>query len=123
MIRRPTRYTRSDTLLPYTTLFRSGRTVAVVVIIDRRLSVVVVAVAVPIGVTVGAAGKGDGGEDENKMSEHGGVPCLSVLQHRPRALNPRSEEHTSELQSLMRISYAVLCLQKKRKSNHTIILT
>src|SRR3546814_14874923 len=65
-----------------------GRTVAVVVIIDRRLSVVVVAVAVPIGVTGGAAGKGDGGEDENKMSEHGGVPCLSVLQHRPRALNP-----------------------------------
>src|SRR3546814_3127203 len=95
-----------------------GRTVAVVVIIDRRLSVVVVAVAVPIGVTGGAAGKGDGGEDENKMSEHGGVPCLSVLQHRPRALNPclRSEEHTSELQSLMRISYAVLCLKKKNKS-------
>src|SRR3546814_20374935 len=62
-----------------------GRTVAVVVIIDRRLSVVVVAVAVPIGVTGGAAGKGDGGEDENKMSEHGGVPWLSVLQHRPRA--------------------------------------
>src|SRR3546814_9511412 len=61
---------------------------AVVVIIDRRLSVVVVAVAVPIGVTGGAAGKGDGGEDENKMSEHGGVPSLSVLQHRPRALNP-----------------------------------
>src|SRR3546814_17709909 len=65
-----------------------GRTVAVVVIIDRRLSVVVVAVAVPIGITGGAAGKGDGGEDENKMSEHGGVPCLSVLQPRPRALNP-----------------------------------
>src|SRR3546814_3707676 len=61
-----------------------GRTVAVVVIIDRRLSVVVVAVAVPIGVTGGAAGK-------------------------------RSEEHTSELQSLMRISYAVFCLKKKKK--------
>src|SRR3546814_9540812 len=54
-----------------------GRTVAVVVIIDRRLAVVVVAVTVPVAVTGGAAGKGDGGEDENKMSEHGGVPCLS----------------------------------------------
>src|SRR3546814_11629178 len=65
-----------------------GRTVAVVVIIDRRLSGVVVAVAVPIGVTGGAAGNGAGGEAANKMPEHGGVACLSVLQPPPRALTP-----------------------------------
>src|SRR3546814_15954954 len=56
-----------------------GRTVAVVVIINRRLSVVVVAVAVPLGITGGAPGKGDGGDVENKMSEHSGDPYFSVL--------------------------------------------
>src|SRR3546814_5251004 len=97
MIRRPPRSTRTDTLFPYTTLFRScwrirqGRTTR--------------------------------------------TPCPSIrpcgrprfrirlLPHRtdggwsrPR---PRSEEHTSELQSLMRISYAVFCLKKKIKTDRT----
>src|SRR3546814_8154314 len=77
MIRRPPRSTRTDTLFPYTTLFRSAR------------------------------------------HHHSGVSAA----HRPRAAaeglprqpggDGRSEEHTSELQSLMRISYAVFCLKKK----------
>src|SRR3546814_9919132 len=78
MIRRPPRSTRTDTLFPYTTLFRSQ---------NKRCSA-----------PVGAHPVGD---------------CFA----KPRTR--RSEEHTSELQSLMRISYAVFCL-KKKKSNITI---
>src|SRR3546814_2603418 len=78
MIRRPPRSTRTDTLFPYTTLFRS------------LLS------GFAAGRRPRAAAEG------------------IVARHRPRALG-RSEEHTSELQSLMRISYAVFCLKKKKK--------
>src|SRR3546814_4905127 len=89
MIRRPPRSTRTDTLFPYTTLFRSG---------------------------------GDG------------VRVRSVGQDAARALGPgaplrcgregggRSEEHTSELQSLMRISYAVFCLKKKNNKHTSTII-
>src|SRR3546814_20784164 len=62
-----------------------GRTVAVVVIIDRRLTDVVVAQAVPMGETGGAAGKGAGGQDETQKSAHGGCPRFSVLPKRTRA--------------------------------------
>src|SRR3546814_20042040 len=80
MIRRPPRSTRTDTLFPYTTLFRSvGR--ARPVHAQHQL------VRLPIG--EGVHGDGDRQRDQ------------------------RSEEHTSELQSLMRISYAVFCLKKK----------
>src|SRR3546814_2906526 len=78
MIRRPTRSTRTDTLLPYTTLFRSGR-----------------GHDDPLALRSGGAGGGLCGA--GAFRHHGG----------------RSEEHTSELQSLMRISYAVFCLKKK----------
>src|SRR3546814_9851918 len=94
MIRQPPRSTRTDTLFPYTTLFRSH------------------------------------------------VPCRRLSRHRPRAVKlerirallqtwgtaarrhpvgglGRSEEHTSELQSLMRISYAVFCLKKNTKNKFT----
>src|SRR3546814_7485435 len=77
MIRRPPRSTRTDTLFPYTTLFRSAQTHRV---------------------------------------------CAVCLLHPTQAVaarllfaKSRSEEHTSELQSLMRISYAVFCLKKKKK--------
>src|SRR3546814_4457966 len=86
MIRRPPRSTRTDTLFPYTTLFRSE--------------------AVPFETTL-------------HVRDH----CLCLAAQRAaralarrfdQALRPRSEEHTSELQSLMRISYAVFCLKKKK---------
>src|SRR3546814_6426704 len=78
MIRRPPRSTRTDTLFPYTTLFRSQQEPSMEEILAsiRRI-----------------------------ISEDGQEPQSDV----------RSEEHTSELQSLMRISYAVFCLKKKIK--------
>src|SRR3546814_7738635 len=93
MIRRPPRSTRTDTLFPYTTLFRSakvvlapGQTVDVTVIVrNAALDIRFAARAEVMKVTDG------------------------MIAAR------RSEEHTSELQSLMRISYAVFCLKKKKK--------
>src|SRR3546814_3069657 len=108
MIRRPPRSTRTDTLFPYTTLFRSNLKC-----------------------------------DEHAHQEHAGeqqhhakrrdihrrvrhIVAVGFSAHRPHILNHRilmgcavstglrSEEHTSELQSLMRISYAVFCLKKKK---------
>src|SRR3546814_9169919 len=81
MIRRPPRSTRTDTLFPYTTLFRSH-------------------VHAPAG-------------DGVQVHRQRGHQCLAF------ARTHRSEEHTSELQSLMRISYAVFCLKKKKKTNKT----
>src|SRR3546814_4504422 len=106
MIRRPPRSTRTDTLLPYTTLFRSA---------DRHRPV------------------------EGRLPDHFAHRAFRDGLHRPfriaeieekvlGILDPpqdgeihRSEEHTSELQSLMRISYAVFCLNKKNQphTNHT----
>src|SRR3546814_17510986 len=90
MIRRPPRSTRTDTLFPYTTLFRSAR---------WRLVL--------------------GGPDEGKaLAAHpdvGGV-LFTGMGGQHLALVGRSEEHTSELQSLMRISYAVFCLKKKNNN-------
>src|SRR3546814_5528258 len=98
MIRRPPRSTRTDTLFPYTTLFRSGgglaagRTALLALLLDQGLLEVHLAAVAP-PVTVGGKlprlGRGVEGE--------------------------RSEEHTSELQSLMRNSYAVFCLKKKKR--------
>src|SRR3546814_1011872 len=93
MRRRPPRSTRTDTLFPYTTLFRSGvlglelhRVAAPAQALHRHL----VAKA---------------RDDDLAAARLGG------LVH-------RSEEHTSELQSLMRISYAVFCLKKKKQTKH-----
>src|SRR3546814_2139922 len=111
MIRRPPRSTRTDTLFPYTTLFRSP---------DQP-----------------RAGDGARSSGQTFRQRHVGLAlgrgaCGAL---RPRPAEPpadaeravqlqrgggrrRSEEHTSELQSLMRISYAVFCLKKKKKVQH-----
>src|SRR3546814_5272698 len=99
MIRRPPRSTRTDTLFPYTTLFRSLGADDQQVVGGDRITDRAQAVAVHAGHRPAAVGGAD----------------------RRRAV-PRSEEHTSELQSLMRISYAVFCLKKKtntKKHNNT----
>src|SRR3546814_4553206 len=90
MIRRPPRSTRTDTLFPYTTLFRSNRCFALL-----RLG-------------LGA------GEHLREVGLQRPIPTDDGLDD-VRLIKTRSEEHTSELQSLMRISYAVFCLKKKKK--------
>src|SRR3546814_13794083 len=101
MIRRPPRSTRTDTLFPYTTLFRSG-------------SGAMLAGAI------------------HSLADTGNQGLLLLgMRRAKRPPSPdfplgygkeRSEEHTSELQSLMRISYAVFCLKKKKKKHNNITL-
>src|SRR3546814_10015928 len=98
MIRRPPRSTRTDTLFPYTTLFRSPYLSA----------------HGPRRRRAGAHRPYRGG---GRSRAHHDVEVALVLAEAVEAL--RSEEHTSELQSLMRISYAVFCL--KKKTQYTII--
>src|SRR3546814_5578827 len=100
MIRRPPRSTRTDTLFPYTTLFRShGRK-------GQRRSSVCSSFSTRRASPVRAL-------------NGGGWASRSAIGSRTSGA-ARSEEHTSELQSLMRISYAVFCLKKKniKKSHH-----
>src|SRR3546814_7186657 len=93
MIRRPPRSTRTDTLFPYTTLFRSA----------QRLH-------------CPAEGYGAGERrGRDRLFQPVDADRFQLLQ--PVRRDHRSEEHTSELQSLMRISYAVFCL--KKKTQHT----
>src|SRR3546814_2166154 len=116
-VRRPPRSTRTDTLFPYTTLFRSDDP---------------------------ADARGEHPHHRGRQRRHAEAQRLGRTEHRvgtqPHRIEPdergavppalgRSEEHTSELQSLMRISYAVFCLKKKNKQikqqyiniNHTHI--
>src|SRR3546814_12733341 len=95
MIRRPPRSTRTDTLFPYTTLFRS-----------REL-----AFAAPEAAAQGWANAAAGAGVKRVIWVGSGVPPVKAPE---MAAVSRSEEHTSELQSLMRISYAVFCLKKKK---------
>src|SRR3546814_10710746 len=141
MIRRPPRSKRTDTLFPYTTLFRSW-------------------LSEPVGArerdtrmprsgclqqndrqppehhgrhregsheepaTQDRRGKQDAGGDlgpERRLQQHGGgrvsdEPPVAPVRRDAPDRGPRSEEHTSELQSLMRISYAVFCLKKKKQT-------
>src|SRR3546814_7894131 len=115
MIRRPPRSTRTDTLFPYTTLFRSGCTVVADVetverdFIDftglRRSRVVDRCSGVRFVGRKRFERQRIGGQGVDRRIIR--VACLDRC---------RSEEHTSELQSLMRISYAVFCLKKKKKT-------
>src|SRR3546814_6979743 len=110
MIRPPPRSTRTDTLFPYTTLFRSAAPA------ERRLR--------PRPLQQRRADR------RTRRCRRGALMAnvvqtplaLTVLTPRPsfprKRESSRSEEHTSELQSLMRISYAVFCLKKKKKQQN-----
>src|SRR3546814_7345381 len=121
MIRRPPRSTRTDTLLPYTTLFRSlFHAVCPAVILIGHLHVRrAAAVQDDIAGFLRQLAPGRGHGEFECPGE--GLKRLRI--HRRRRFRPgpdgRSEEHTSELQSLMRISYAVFCLKKKKKNRNT----
>src|SRR3546814_10038068 len=131
MIRRPPRSTRTDTLFPYTTLFRSPATgrrqrsqspaagsrarlspADALRRVRRLLDGVLLRDSRPH--------RGAGGCRLGALGAALGTHRLDLLdsRRRPRELvGLRSEEHTSELQSLMRISYAVFCLKKKNQNN------
>src|SRR3546814_959852 len=101
MIRRPPRSTRTDTLFPYTTLFRSSR---------RSPP--------PFGTrAVGPVHPGSAALQRGALHDLRVVVAADDVF--PEIDARRSEEHTSELQSLMRISYAVFCLKKKKKQINT----
>src|SRR3546814_7854455 len=100
MIRRPPRSTRTDTLFPYTTLFRSWR--PLLEPLHRQLRRLHRPVERKVREVVDAYDPDLLWFDGGKFREAG---------------SERSEEHTSELQSLMRISYAVFCLKKKKADN------
>src|SRR3546814_4635384 len=107
MIRRPPRSTRTDTLFPYTTLFRSQDP-------DRSYP------------RYRSGGRADlqlrhriARTAYREAEKAVGMSLRSTQLHR----HPRSEEHTSELQSLMRISYAVFCLKKNKPQIHKITHT
>src|SRR3546814_4700928 len=106
MIRLPPRSTRTDTLFPYTTLFRSPLYTVWRYVLPNALPPVLIIATSLFGWVV---------LSESALSFLGvGVPAPAPT---------RSEEHTSELQSLMRISYAVFCLKQKKKpqrSTHTL---
>src|SRR3546814_10591321 len=110
MIPLPPISTRTDTLLPYTTLFRSRR-IAGVPGTRRRGTVTGLHPGHPTHRLSHAAIRGR----HRDRAEH--VATRPAARLRPVAIRLRSEEHTSELQSLMRLSYAVFCL-KKKKTNH-----
>src|SRR3546814_1923799 len=107
MIRRPPRSTRTDTLFPYTTLFRSAPYLG--------------AVTRPFVRIVGAIGA---------LRQRRAAAVLEIIDALAahECVADRSEEHTSELQSLMRISYAVFCLKKKKmhtniNETHLVIIS
>src|SRR3546814_10797105 len=121
MIRRPPRSTRTDTLFPYTTLFRSwkagnplspidGMPVAIKDLLETK----------DMPTRMGCAAF----EDNFPKRDNAAVWALRqagavILAKAVTAELGRSEEHTSELQSLMRISYAVFCLKKKKHKQNT----
>src|SRR3546814_9322572 len=116
MIRRPPRSTRTDTLFPYTTLFRSfPQREQVADFIEREAS------------PLRRADEAQPTQVRRAIASHPAAPAVAAAArrgvHQAAALviadgldahAARSEEHTSELQSLMRISYAVFCLKKKK---------
>src|SRR3546814_6520094 len=105
MIRRPPRSTRTDTLFPYTTLFRSFCRLFKNMMVRTRYALEQSAnmhAGLQEAAPQGAAGACGEQYDQNALCAYG-----------------RSEEHTSELQSLMRISYAVFCLKKKKHKTKT----
>src|SRR3546814_3138499 len=123
MIRRPPRSTRTDTRFPYTTLFRS-------IVIHKGFSFAPIRRAAPIRAhyDLGASSRCQAFamtffRAANAALQNGPGPASCPVNHAstPSFRMPmRSEEHTSELQSLMRISYAVFCLKKKQKSHTTL---
>src|SRR3546814_18759178 len=108
MIRLPPRSTRTDTLVPYTTLFRSKMPTATPGTSNRS--------AASVTVVCSSLSSIDSDSDRypNAMDCGPRPGSVEIIVAGDELGTVRSEEHTSELQSLMRISYAVFCLKKKK---------
>src|SRR3546814_4736993 len=125
MIRRPPRSTRTDTLFPYTPLFRSDRNEKAVAELRQfggRVSARVVDVSEEREIVEGvAAAVEEMGRLDCVVANAGFASQAPFTEMSAEVYHGllRSEEHTSELQSLMRISYAVFCLKKKNQQNKT----
>src|SRR3546814_9505287 len=116
MIRRPPRSTRTDTLFPYTTLFRSQRgkpRLAERLILSDRP-----ALCGRCFITHGKQGRPTSQHQQHGKADDPRATTSMRLSHAYPPEQQRSEEHTSELQSLMRISYAVFCLKKKNTTTN-----
>src|SRR3546814_5869964 len=112
MIRRPPRSTRTDTLFPYTTLFRSDEDPGIIGVEIARVD--------PVMDAVMRRRVHHRLEPFRHPPDRLGMDPELIDQVEPAAKEDhrrRSEEHTSELQSLMRISYAVFCLKKKKNTH------
>src|SRR3546814_7360389 len=120
MIRRPPRSTRTDTLFPYTTLFRSVKVSNLRIAVLDRVTDLLLQFSGDgrvdqYGGRVLHQAPGPASDHDRPNKTHG---CIHPD---PSEVSPRSEEHTSELQSLMRISYAVFCLKKTKNSKSRTI--
>src|SRR3546814_4585542 len=127
-LRRPPRSNRTDTLCPYTTLFRSLAADRFVARLgETTVAHPVAAMTEQVDLGLAAIGQSAGDEEERqrrridrrvglrrtaRLGDIGRMADVAVIDGR----EARSEEHTYELQSLMRISYAVFCLKQKNKS-------
>src|SRR3546814_8282181 len=134
MLRLPPRATRTDTLFPYPTLFRSERAASIIVLIcfirsERAREAVVNAqyvtsACVMRGCRTTSTRRAEAGSLSTIFKKPSRSGCLTPSSHTaspiflPLPLLSRSEKHTSELQSLMRISYDVFCLKKKNKKTN-----
>src|SRR3546814_9068070 len=134
MIRRPPISTRTDTLFPYTTLYRSQvGTYTFGILVDRVFDTeeIVVKPVAPIlrhiAMFSGNTILGDGSVimilDPNGIAQATGEIAVTDATAVDDGSDHRSEEHTSELQSLMRISYAVFCLKKQTTNTQSNIET
>src|SRR3546814_5612988 len=114
MLRRPPRSSRTDTLFPYPTLFRSVADLA------NSLNPELVVIGGSLGASTSLIAGVRGAIDRYAQPDTAAAVEVAPADLGDRAeLVGRSEEHTSELQSLMRISYAVFCLKQKNKSSVT----
>src|SRR3546814_2416093 len=122
MLRRPPRSTRPDTLFPYTTLFRSHRGLGGLLGLAQLLLELGVAVELALQFAQFGlvAARADFGVLDLALAVARGDEHADRREQRQQREHQRSEEHTSELQSLMRISYAVFCLKKKKPTPITI---
>src|SRR3546814_2915382 len=114
MIRRPPRSTRTDTLFPYTTLFRSPSKPTSSTVPASKSIHPALRWASALFEAIFSVGAGKPSGVPRPVVNRMTVAPAAVSAVDETASLPRSEEHTSELQSLMRISYAVFCLKKKK---------